>query len=258
MDPTALFDHDAAQAVFGLLARLYGGDRGPPPHHPASAEPAGAGAPASRVPDETVLEAQQSAECEAARALLDRLPFGIVVVDARRRLHLTNAAGTRILAERTFLGCDDDTLTAACEGSELHDLVRRAGERQPWPVEGIAVQLRRPDGGRPVRVLSLAMPAGVLPEPALVLLLPDEARTHAVRRLFVSIFGLTPAEAHIAVLMASGLTLAEAASERGIAISTARGQWQTVIWKVGGGADAPLLGLLRSALTFPLPAGSGR
>jgi DNA-binding CsgD family transcriptional regulator len=252
MDPIPHFDHEAAHAVFGLLARLYGGDAGQPEDRVPAPKTAG------REPEAAVLEAQQSAEREAASALLDRLPFGIVVIDTERRVHLANAAAARMLSEGSFVRLEDQTLESSSPGPQLDDLVMRARDRQPWPAEGIALQLQRADGGRPVRILSLAMQVPGVPEPALVLLLPDEARTHAVRRLFVSIFGLTPAEAHMAVLMASGLSLAEAAGERGIAISTARGQWQTVIWKVGGGANAPLLGLLRSALTLPLSAGSGR
>lgn len=252
MDPIPFFDHDAAQAVFGVLARLYGGEAEPAEDH------APATRTAAREPEAAVLEAQQSAERGSACALLDRLPFGILVIDGQRRVHLANAAAARMLDERAFLHVDDGTLEPVCEGGELDDLVNRARDRQPWPPEGIAVQLQRADGARSVRVLSLPMAVPGLPEEAIVLLLPDEARAHAVRRLFVSIFGLTPAEAHLAALMAGGLTLAEAASERGITMSTARGQWQTVIWKVGGGANAPLVGLLRSALTLPLSAGTGR
>jgi PAS domain-containing protein len=252
MDQLRLFDVGAAHAVFGVLARLYGAD-GADQWVPLQAT-------IHLAPEAAVLEAQQAAEREAARLLLDRLPFGIIVIDGRRRVQLANEAAEHILEEGSFLRCDGDVLGAATREDEPHldALVERAQTRVPWPAQGITLLLQRTGARRPVRILSLALAGPDPTDSGLVLLLPDDARTHAVRRLLATLFGLTPAEAHIAVLMTGGLTLAEAAGERGITINTARTQWQTVIWKVGGGADAPLLALLRSALTLPIRAGADR
>lgn len=253
VDPVRLHDVDAAHAVFAVLARLYGAGAGEYPSERPST--------AMRVrPDAAVRQAQQAAEREAARMLLDRLPFGIVVIDGHGRRQLANEAGGRMLEEAAFLRCERDVVTPAVAGDDplLEELLVRAHTPLPWPPEGVAVLLHRADGRHPVRVLALAFTARDGADRSLVLLLPDEERAHAMRRLITTLFGLTPAEAHLAILMTGGLSLAEAASERGITLNTARTYWHSVMWKVGGGADAPLLALLRSALALPFEAMPGR
>jgi DNA-binding CsgD family transcriptional regulator len=83
------------------------------------------------------------------------------------------------------------------------------------------------------------------------LLLPDAERARGVERLMTQIFGLTHAEAALAALMLQGCSIPEAAGERGIAVKTARAQWQTVAWKIGTGSETPLVALLRLALVLP-------
>jgi DNA-binding CsgD family transcriptional regulator len=72
--------------------------------------------------------------------------------------------------------------------------------------------------------------------------------------VLVDLFGLTPSESQLALLMMEGLTVAEAARVRSVTTKTARAQWQTVLWKVAADNEGQVLSLLRTALALPTSA----
>ena len=65
-----------------------------------------------------------------------------------------------------------------------------------------------------------------------VLLCADPACTRMLATVLVDLFGMTPIDAQLALLILEGLTVAEAARVRGVTTKTARAEWQTVLWKV--------------------------
>ncbi|MGE0237264.1 MAG: helix-turn-helix transcriptional regulator [Parvibaculaceae bacterium] len=65
--------------------------------------------------------------------------------------------------------------------------------------------------------------------------------------LLTGLFDLSPAEAQLASALASGMTLKEAAVERGISIKTGRGYLERVFAKTGTRQQSELVALLKSA-----------
>lgn len=68
--------------------------------------------------------------------------------------------------------------------------------------------------------------------------------------LVASLFGLSSAEAELAVALCAGLTLDEAAAQRGTTVHTARSQLKTIFNKTGTRRQADLLGLLLSSPAY--------
>lgn len=65
--------------------------------------------------------------------------------------------------------------------------------------------------------------------------------------ILTGLFDLSPAEAHLASALASGLTLQEAAAQRGITIKTGRGYLERIFAKTGTRQQSELVALLKSA-----------
>jgi DNA-binding CsgD family transcriptional regulator len=74
---------------------------------------------------------------------------------------------------------------------------------------------------------------------------PERRATVAGRQL-VELFGLTPAEAQLAVALLAGKRLARIAAERGVQLPTVRNQLRAVLAKTGTGRQAELVRLLAS------------
>jgi DNA-binding CsgD family transcriptional regulator len=228
--------------VLALVARLY---TGAPPAYGLAAPPnppphAHAGDPVRRVRD-----GLESAEREAAAALLDELPFGILVLDATCHCEYANRTARAALDEGEFLSLDGEIVRAALErDSQALAALAVQIATLPSALDGVPLLVGRRTG-RAVRLL--ALPLHVQGRALLVLLVPDVARARALRRLLGSLFGLTAAEADVAVLMLEGMSLDQVAHERRVTLSTARGHWQTAVWKVGVSREA-LTGILQRAL----------
>jgi DNA-binding CsgD family transcriptional regulator len=115
---------------------------------------------------------------------------------------------------------------------------------------GGALSLERPSLRSPLRLLAVPLPAGSawpdLPLESgaiLVVVDPEEARALPSDRP-QALFGLTPAEAAVAVALAAGEGLPAVADRLGIARPTARTHADRVLAKTGTGRQAELAGLL--------------
>jgi len=194
-----------------------------------------------------------SAEGAAGRWLLDRLPFGLVAVDACRRVRFENAIGKRMLDARDPIvreGCLVRPWSAE-DSMAFSALAEAACVAASWPQDGRDIVIsRRAPPGTTVRLIGFRL--GDPPNVALVLLLPDEEREHALRRLLMTMFALTPAESHVVRLMIRGTSLEDVARRRGVTMKAVRAQWYTARSKIGNGGDAQLLQTLRAALLLPL------
>lgn len=203
-------------------------------------------------PEHALTELVAMAEGTAGSRLLDRLPFGLVAIDAHRRVQFENATGQRMLDSgdpivreggRIRPWADEDSVMfagfaeAACLTAE-------------WPQDGrdMVISCR----GSRTRIRLIGFRVGDPPDASLVLLLADAGREHALRRLLMTMFALTAAESHVVRLMMQGASLQDIAKRRGVTVSAVRGQWQTARSKIGNGGDAEILQTLRVALLLPL------
>lgn len=198
------------------------------------------------------LVAAQNASAVSSEAL-NRLGLGAIVVDGRGRPLITNRVAERLLAQGDGLTvgggmvCGGTSTATARLQAAVTDVVREAQATQRTRSSGL--RLERPSGARPfdVIVVSLATPptAAVADRPAAIVFVADPERTHvAPERLLRELYGFTPAETRLAMVLAAGKSLGEAAESLGVSRNTAHSQLTSVFAKTGTGSQSELVRLL--------------
>lgn len=190
---------------------------------------------------------------------INRMLLGIISYDEQGNILETNEEARRILGEKDGIWMTRDALRLdrTTEERELHRIIRRAcsgecAEATPAMVDALAVT--RPSGRASLGVLIKTVPAGEYSEgrnrPAAVVYLRDPEANAAqpshelVRRLF----GLTRMEATLALLLAEGLTLDEAAEEMNVRRNTARTHLRSIFCKTGVTRQTMLVRLLLNSV----------
>ncbi len=172
--------------------------------------------------------------------VLDRIPVGIIMVDAAGQPVLVNRMAEEMTRNHDGISAGPEGVRGA-NARESQRLRERLGEAiaqgiSDSPGRNTVMSLSRPSGKRPYTVVVAPLLSHV-----------DGRRTHdAVAALFVAdpdatgisttdflqaLYGLTPAEAELVALLAAGRSLEEAAAERGVTISTIRSQLKQVFLK---------------------------
>lgn len=163
-----------------------------------------------------------------AWAVVDRLPLGAFVLDARRRVLHANAVASRLVAEglvldarpiRELLATGEPRIVAV-NGKRLTAIV------VPLPEEESVFDVAS-DRGRVLLVVT---------DPA--------ARTVPSAELLTQLYGLTSAESRVALLVGGGLAPKEAADQLGTAWNTVRAQLRAIYAKTGTGGQSALVRLL--------------
>jgi DNA-binding CsgD family transcriptional regulator len=153
------------------------------------------------------------------------------------------AAGDGLVQRGRRLGCcaaDGDAAFQAAvrrvldQGVGQHVIVRRQDDRLPWSVlvEPVRAGVKSDAGARPAVLLLLRGPSPAAGTPA---------------TLLRDLFGLTPAEAKLAMRLAGGDSLNDAAVALGVARNTVRAQLQAIFSKTGVARQADLVRLLIQA-----------
>lgn len=110
---------------------------------------------------------------------------------------------------------------------------------------GGALRLRGGDPTRPVNVLVVRPPDAPAGDVVLLFILDGRPRRLTGKApLLMQLFGLSGAEAQVAVLTAEGLTAAEIGEARGVAETTVRTQLRAVLGKTGAEGVRGLTGLV--------------
>ncbi|HEV7735335.1 MAG TPA: helix-turn-helix transcriptional regulator [Candidatus Binatia bacterium] len=192
------------------------------------------------------------ADGEAAVVALDHLPSGVILLDEcgqplliNRRARALLDAGDGLSVSRDGLhGLDGDTT------ARLRRMIGAAvdtGRGQAMD-GGDALSLPRRDGTPPLQVLvtpigrhryrigaQFAAAAVFVGDPARVIEPPPAVLRH--------LYGLTAAEASLAMLLVNGRSPEEAATELGVSIHTVRTQLKHVLGKTGARRQAELMRL---------------
>lgn len=196
-----------------------------------------------------MIEAQRGALQET----LDRLPLGVVLLDAAGRVLQLNKAAEAITAAGDGLRVGRDGLQAADPGEtrSLRRLVAGAAatSRGTGTAAGGAMGLSRPSGALPLSVLVAPLAGERLASgpgwPAAVVFLSDpEQKEAAPADVLVRLYSLTRAEAKLAGKLLEGKELTEAAAELGVTMNTARTHLKRVFDKTGMQRQADLVRLL--------------
>jgi DNA-binding CsgD family transcriptional regulator len=204
--------------------------------------------------------ASVEARCSAAEEALDHLPFGVILVDAGGKVLFLNRSAEAVAAAADGLTVREGMLSAATS-SETRALGRLIAEAAATGTgagtsPGGAMALSRPS-------MSSSLPVLVAPLRGQLTLLADRRAAAAVfvtdsercatvsgRRL-VELFGLTPAEAQLAVALLAGKRLGRIAADRGVQLPTVRNQLRAVLAKTGTGRQAELVLLLAGLPAVP-------
>lgn len=181
---------------------------------------------------------------------LDRMSYGGIVLDTSGQVLFINQAATRILQENPP---GDDQHICSDVRVALKALLRsNASARLTMQDNAWVVIHRDATGQRPLALHAVPINNQALSGPHTVLILVDlEASPHLVPDTLQKIFGLTPAEARLAIEIAHGKTLDDIAAQHRISVATARKQLASVFAKTYTHRQADLVALLVRVSILP-------
>jgi DNA-binding CsgD family transcriptional regulator len=202
------------------------------------------------------IQAKLGGEQRAHLALgevVDRLPTGVLLLDAQRRVVVRNQAAERILALDDGFGIDRNGVSAsdARENAELQRLIADAlkpdSERKTPTRSFVAVS--RPSGKREFALMVSSLLARNEGDPsseivAVLFVVDPEGGAPPVSEVLERFYSLTHAEAEIVRLLATGVSLEEAAQSRGVSINTARSHLKHAFSKTGTSRQGELVRLI--------------
>jgi DNA-binding NarL/FixJ family response regulator len=197
--------------------------------------------------------ARPSTDAAFGVALLHRLPVGVVVVDHQSRVLFMNSRGAEYVAGNDGLCVGRSGIcraTRPAETAELHGLVAAVvGGGEMAAVRAVA--LTRANKDRPLSVVVAPLIAAADSAPVAVLLVSDPERQSVPSVATVGkLFDLTEAEARLALALAAGQRIEEAAVSLGITLSSARTYLKHVFGKVGVSRQTELVRLVLAAPTL--------
>jgi DNA-binding CsgD family transcriptional regulator/PAS domain-containing protein len=196
-------------------------------------------------------------EREALAEVTDRLPIGVIILDAEGRVLRQNRSAAQILATRDGLTLERNRPAArdSYENRELQEKISRA-VKDPASVDstgGEVMIISRESGRRafPVMVgpLLVARPEHVTDEACAVLFIADtEGRQIVTTQNLETLYQLTHAEAELVRLVAEGRSLEQVATERGVTMNTVRSQLKQVFSKTDTSRQGELVHLVLSGV----------
>jgi len=187
---------------------------------------------------------------------MDRMLVGTVVFDEKGAVMRTNRIADAILAEKDGIRIVQNALHAdfPAEERELRRLMKLAlSSPGATPAVPEAMSVTRRSGRASLGVLVRPIPLGEWSEdkhrPTAIAYIRDpERRSHVSQELIRHLFGLTAAEATLALLLANGLTLDEAAAELKIRKNTTRAHLRSIFAKTGIRRQTALVHLLLNSV----------
>jgi DNA-binding CsgD family transcriptional regulator len=188
----------------------------------------------------------------ALAEVMNRLPFGVMLVDRERRPVVSNRTADRLVGLNDGLSVSTGGLRAA-NASDDAVLQRLLGEaiaraRDNSPTDRV-MAISRPSGKRAFPVLVSPLlegePGDVAEDAVASVLLGDsDARQAIAAEVLQAFYDLTPAEAELVGLLAQGVSLEEAAKRRGVTINTVRSQLKNVFAKTETNRQGELIRLV--------------
>jgi DNA-binding CsgD family transcriptional regulator len=197
------------------------------------------------------LQRHQS-ELQVLTETLDRLTISTFILDDRGHVLLSNGAGEALGQRGSIIRIADGRLRFLSRGDDARfqaTLERALAARARAPAETFVDALRIDDAdalnlGVLVRSVGRSVPFLSDPAPALIVYISGSTEARPIERLVMQLFDLTPSEAQLATLLASGLTIAESAERLGLTENTARTYSKIIFSKTGVGRQAELIRLI--------------
>ncbi|HEY4113555.1 MAG TPA: hypothetical protein VGM17_05780 [Rhizomicrobium sp.] len=180
-----------------------------------------------------------------AGAALDSLRIAAVIVDGRCRVLLSNRAAESACGAGEELQLRNGRLSAR-SAKAAERLSAASAQAASGHTTAKVLRLPRANGAdRIVWIAPLPAESNIVETPGAIVLIGGsaEARTAGAADV-AAIYGLTVAEAELAVALGRGATLSEAAARRGVKLSTVRSQLLSVLQKTGARRQADLARML--------------
>ncbi len=202
---------------------------------------------------EAMTEAGLTAESLAAA--MDRSLSGVFVLDDAGRVRRTNAVADGLLAEPGGLCVTGGRLSAVQPNAanELQALIAAAAAPDTAALLGNAMMLSTPGRRQPLSLTVMRVRRDAYAvfdnRPAVVVFVSDPAVGELSEETLKALFGLTRAEARVAVAIGRGSTLRQAAEALGVSFHTVRNQLQSVLEKTGASRQSELVSLLLRSTT---------
>jgi DNA-binding CsgD family transcriptional regulator/PAS domain-containing protein len=183
--------------------------------------------------------------------VLDQIAQGVIIVDAESRPEFVSQAAQRILGEADGLGvgCQGLHTASRSETAALRRMIAQAAsgsfDRDSDGVLGVS----RPSLRRPLSIIVIPLRRRVswfLPEQSrAIVFVRDPERTAAMPETDLrQLYGLTSAEASLAMEVARGTGLQAAADRTGVTLATARTHLQHIFQKTRTHRQAELVRLI--------------
>lgn len=186
--------------------------------------------------------------------VLDRLVMAAILFDHSGRIAFANASATAQLKKREHWWRDGGKLSFRHSGlthvvdATVHHAIRISGGEE-MELDGVVMVPRTGQSPLTLMITPLRVEHDMHAEGAALLFAFDPQSAPLVTPGVVRhMFGLTEAEAELAVALCCGKSLDEAALERGVSVHTTRAQLKNVFIKTGTKRQADLMSLL---LTSP-------
>jgi DNA-binding CsgD family transcriptional regulator len=194
--------------------------------------------------------------------LLESVPWGVVTLDHRGRVLSVNGPARRIMKRGEGLRISRGELRARRAADDRTLQIELGRSLKAARGEGLhaggAMAIGRPGEALPygVRVLPLRHVTGPTPQgiPFVAVVIADFAEPQRPGHAdLMAVLGLSRREADLAVQLAAGLPLREAAVAAGMSYNTARNHVRLIFDKTGARSQPQLVGILRrlSALQPP-------
>jgi DNA-binding CsgD family transcriptional regulator len=191
---------------------------------------------------------------------LDMLDCALLIVDDEGRVEYRNRVATALLARsHGGLALAGGALTA--KGRKLREALAQAIRLACGEVQSSGLCLSQP-GSPPERWLRLVVApiyfgsAGGRASRAAIWILNTEAPAAPSEELLSALFGLSRAEARLALGMLAGRSAAECARVAGVGLATIRTQLHSIFTKTGVRRQAQLVALLSRVPVLELAAKS--
>lgn len=193
---------------------------------------------------------REETEVQVMIDTLDRLTLCTFILDGAGRILRSNSAGRALVRSNKGLRTANDrlALTSQTGNAQLQKLIGSAiaAHRDGGSfAEGLRVEADF-DGhlGVLVRSIEARSHYGNEAGPAAVVYVSGLDNSQPLEGLVAQIFDLTPSEAQLAALLASGLSLSEAAEKLEFTENTVRSYCKTILSKTGVGRQADLVRLI--------------
>jgi DNA-binding CsgD family transcriptional regulator len=187
-------------------------------------------------------------------SVLDAITIGVILIDARFRLVLANAAAERVLSDGRWLTTAGGRLRAirASEAMAFDHLMHDAVENREGRGRaggGICRLLSRDGGVLPVFAAPVRLPLTgnrLAPAAAAIVFSDPDSPPRENAEALAAAFGLTPREGALLEALVAGLSLAEYAERAGVSINTVRTQLASIFGKTGHMRQSTLVAMVAS------------